>query len=309
MIAKKYYPEGYLSGMAKNRAALINISTVQDAAEKGEILEADAFVCDCDHNLIVNLGCMRGIVPREEGAVGISEGEVRDIALISRVGKPICFTVEEIRTDSSGVPFAVLSRRRAQEMCRKEYLQKLVPGDIINAKVTHLENFGAFCDIGCGISALLPIDSISVSRIAHPRDRFLCGANIKAAVRSVDERGRITLTLKELLGTWEENAAQFAQGETVGGIIRSVEDYGVFIELTPNLAGLAEPRSDVKVGQSAGVYIKSLLPEKLKVKLIIVDAFDRSEPPAPLKYYQTDSRIDRWVYSPPGANRVVETVF
>ncbi len=309
MIAKKYYPEGYLSGMAKNRAALINISTVQDAAEKGEILEADAFVCDCDHNLIVNLGCMRGIVPREEGAVGISEGEVRDIALISRVGKPICFTVEEIRTDSSGVPFAVLSRRRAQEMCRKEYLQKLVPGDIINAKVTHLENFGAFCDIGCGISALLPIDSISVSRIAHPRDRFLCGANIKAAVRSVDERGRITLTLKELLGTWEENAAQFAQGETVGGIIRSVEDYGVFIELTPNLAGLAEPRSDVKVGQSAGVYIKSLLPEKLKVKLIIVDAFDRSEPPAPLKYYQTDSHIDRWVYSPPGANRVVETVF
>lgn len=309
MIAKKYYPEGFLSSMAKNRAALTNISTVQDAAEKGEILEADAFVCDCDHNLIVNLGCMRGIVPRTEGAVGISEGEVRDIALISRVGKPICFTVEEIRTDGSGAPFAVLSRRHAQEMCRREYLEKLVPGDIINAKVTHLESFGAFCDIGCGISALLPIDSISVSRIAHPRDRFSCGTNIKAAVRSIDERGRITLTLKELLGTWEENAALFSQGETVGGIIRSVEDYGVFIELTPNLAGLAEPRNDVKVGQNAGIYIKSLLPEKLKVKLIIVDAFDRNEPPSPLKYYLTDNHIDRWVYSPTGANRVVETVF
>ena len=194
-------------------------------------------------------------------------------------------------------------------MCRREYLEKLVPGDIINAKVTHLESFGAFCDIGCGISALLPIDSISVSRIAHPRDRFSCGTNIKAAVRSIDERGRITLTLKELLGTWEENAALFSQGETVGGIIRSVEDYGVFIELTPNLAGLAEPRNDVKVGQNAGIYIKSLLPEKLKVKLIIVDAFDRNEPPSPLKYYLTDNHIDRWVYSPTGANRVVETVF
>jgi len=41
------------------------------------------------------------------------------------------------------------------------------------------------------------------------------------------------LTLRELLGTWSENAACFAAGETVVGIVRSVEDYGVFIEIRP----------------------------------------------------------------------------
>ncbi|MGL0910084.1 hypothetical protein ACSTB0_13670, partial [Faecalibacterium wellingii] len=44
-----------------------------------------------------------------------------------------------------------------------------------------------------------------------------------------------------LLGTWEENAAGFTVGETVVGIVRSVEEYGTFIEIAPNLAGLAHP--------------------------------------------------------------------
>lgn len=56
--------------------------------------------------------------------------------------------------------------------------------------------------------------------------------------------------------------------------MRSVEHYGVFVELAPNLAGLAEPKDGVKVGQQASVYIKNLIPEKMKIKLIIIDSFD-----------------------------------
>ena len=54
----------------------------------------------------------------------------------------------------------------------------------------------------------------------------------------------------------------FSDGETVSGIIRSVESYGVFVELAPNLAGLAEYRNDVYPGQTAAVYIKSIIPEQ-----------------------------------------------
>lgn len=68
-------------------------------------------------------------------------------------------------------------------------------------------------------------------------------------VRQVEPNGRVALSHKELLGSWEENAALFSPGETVAGVIRSSESYGVFIELTPNLAGLAEPRDDVFPGQ------------------------------------------------------------
>ena len=49
--------------------------------------------CDGEHNLHVDLGCMKGIIPRNEGALGIEEGTVRDIALISRVNKPVSFVI------------------------------------------------------------------------------------------------------------------------------------------------------------------------------------------------------------------------
>ena len=78
----------------------------------------------------------------------------------------------------------------------------------------------------------------------------------------MDENGRITLSHKGFWAPGKKNAALFENGQTVAGIIRSVEDYGVFVELTPNLAGLAEPRDDVAAGQHASVYIKSLIPEK-----------------------------------------------
>ena len=132
--------------------------------------------------------------------------------------------------------------------------------------MTHLESFGAFCDIGCGVPALLPIDCMSVSRIQSPADRVHEGQDILCAVKSRDTEGRIVLTMKELLGTWLENAAAFAAGETVVGLVRSVEPYGVFVELAPNLAGLAEAAPGLDCGQLVSVYIKSIIPEKMKIK-------------------------------------------
>ena len=149
---------------------------------------------------------------------------------------------------------------------------------------------------------------MSVSRISHPRDRLRVGQDIAAVVSSM-ENGRICLSQRELLGTWEENVARFAQGETVTGIVRSVESYGVFIELAPNLAGLAEPRQELQVGQCVSVYIKSILPEKMKIKLIVIDVTAGRETPAPPHYFISAGHIDRWVYSPPGSQKLVESVF
>ena len=76
---------------------------------------------------------------------------------------------------------------------------------------------------------------------------------------------RISLSHKELLGTWEENAAFFNAGDTVEGIVRGIEPYGVFVELTPNLSGLSEPRDGLREGERVCVYIKSIIPEKMKI--------------------------------------------
>lgn len=307
-MQRYFMPEGRLFSTLNNRRILSSKTAIEEAAEKQEIIEGLALSCDAAHNLTVDLGCMKGIVPRLEGAVGIKEGTVRDIALISRVGKPICFVIDGFTTDSHGEITALLSRRKAQELCLKEYINRLCAGDIIDARVTHLETFGAFCDIGCGCVALLPIDTISVSRISHPKDRFRCGDDIKAIIKSIIN-GKITLSQKELLGTWEQNAELFSTGETVSGIVRSVESYGIFVELAPNLAGLAELKSGVVAGQNTSVYIKSILPDKMKVKLIIIDSFFSPDNHLPIKYFIDEGHIDSWQYSPETCGKIITTEF
>lgn len=308
MYQKHFCPEGALLDTLENQNAISSPQGLLQAQLTGKILEARVTTCDSNHNMWVNLPCMRGMIPREEGAVGIAEGELRDIALIARVGKPVCFKVIRIETDENGEEFALLSRRAVQEQCMSQFLSQLNPGDIIDAKVTHLEPFGAFVDIGSGIASMVPIDAISVSRIAHPSDRFVVGQNIRVIIKGRQDK-RIMLSHKELLGTWEENAALFHVGETTCGIVRSVEKYGVFIELMPNLAGLAELRQPVEVGQRTSVYIKALIPEKLKVKLILVDVCEDSAKPEPLRYFYHENHIDHWIYTPAGAGKFIDTVF
>ena len=303
-----YYPEGRLMNTVENLSAMQSLSQLNEAFHDGRILEARAVVCDSSHNLLVDLGTIKGIIPREEGAIGIREGTVRDIAVISRVNRPVCFVITDFKRNESGKTVAILSRRLAQERCLREYISNLVPGDVIDAKITHLDSFGAFADIGCGIVSLLPIDSISVSRIDHPRERFSVGMEIKAVVKTIDN-GRISLTHKELLGTWEENAKGFEVGDTVAGILRSVEEYGAFVELAPNLAGLAEMKDNIHAGQQASVYIKNIIPSRMKIKLIIIDTFDYEYHPQQPKYFFEGSHMDNFYYSPPASEKIIETVF
>ncbi len=306
---KKYYPEGIIFESKHNKKCMESINNLRECFFAEKILEGKVTMCDREHNLHVDLGVIQGIIPREECAIGISDGSVRDIAIISRVNKPVCFKIIDFMDDEQGVRTAILSRRVVQEECLENYINTLVPGDIINARVTHNESFGSFCDIGCGISALLPIDSISVSRIPHPSVRFSVNTVIKAVVKSIDAQGRITLSLKELLGTWEENAEKFKAGQTVGGIVRSIEKYGVFIELSPNLAGLAEYTSDVQEGDCASVYIKSINPEKMKIKLAIVDSFPSNNNVSPVHYFIDENHIDNWKYSPRISTKIIESKF
>ena len=305
----QYKPEGSLIRTDKNREYISTYEGLEEAMERGIILEGIAAMADHGFNLYLNLGGIRARMPRDE----VSYGEtIKDIAILTRVGKPVCFKVIGFERTAAGERVALLSRRAAQRECYENYISTLTPGDIIPTKITHLESFGAFVDSGCGITSLLSIDCISVSRIAHPSARLAVGDMIFTVVKSIDERGRIYVSERELLGSWEENAALFSEGETVRGIIRSVESYGVFVELMPNLAGLAEFREDVCVGQTAAVFIKSIIPEKMKIKLIIIDTHDEPLVKTPLEYFvDTESvrHMDEWIYSPKGCKKVVTTVF
>ena len=112
---------------------------------EGVILEGwGARISGARPDLLVDLGGIQGVIPHDEGALGMEDGSTRDIALLTRVGKPVCFVVTGFEELADSTLRPVLSRRQAQQRCQEEYLDTLVPGDIISARVTHLEPFGCF---------------------------------------------------------------------------------------------------------------------------------------------------------------------
>ena len=309
-MVELYKPEGTYLDTEENREICESLQGLEYARDSGKVIEGIVTKCDNRKNLYVELGNYTGIIPRNEAVMPLPGEEIRDIAVITRVGKPVCVKITDIRKSGDGNTEIILSRKEAQRECYENCVSKLVPGEITDVRVTHIEPFGAFCDVGYGIISLLSVDCISVSRIENPRDRFFVGQYIKCAVKSgIDEYGRITLTHKELLGTWEENAARYSAGETAAGIVRSIEPYGIFVELAPNLAGLAEWRDDVKVGQRAAVYIKSIIPEKMKIKLVIVDTNNAETSPKLPEYFIDSGKLDYWRYSPDNSQKIVETYF
>ena len=311
-MSNKYFFEGALLGKIENEEYTSSLKGLERAKNEGRILEGVVTKCDGETlDLHVDLHGIDGIIKKEESLYG---EKIKDIAIITRVGKPVAFKVLQILKNEKGECYAILSRREAQKECLNNYLLDLIPGDIIPAKITHFEPFGAFVDIGCGIPSLLSIDSISVSRISHPNERFMTREELMVVVKTVDyDTGRISVSTKELFGTWEENVKSFSVGQTVSGIVRSVESYGIFVELTPNLAGLAEIKEGVQIGQGCAVYIKSIVPEKMKIKLVIIDTYDTTTGACTEKSYfiNTDrvKHIDSWKYSPLDCNKTIEVVF
>ena len=181
----------------------------------------------------------------------------------------------------------------------EEMLRELKSGSVVAGRVVRTEPFGAFVDIGRGIVALLPTEYISAARIRHPNQRFRVGQKILAVVKVFDrENRRITLTHKELLGTWLENASRFSEGDTVRGTVRGVMDYGCFVELAPNLSGLTDQREDLREGDGVSVTVRSIRPERMKIKLQVIEVLPETAEPKPPVYQITDGVLDRWVYSP-----------
>ena len=103
-----FFPEG----MGAHGAAAATPAGIERAMRAGTILEAPVTLCDGQMNLHVDLGCMRGVIPKEEAAWCRPGEAVKDIAVITRVGKPVAFKVRAIE-DRDGEPVAVSFKVRS----------------------------------------------------------------------------------------------------------------------------------------------------------------------------------------------------
>lgn len=151
--------------------------------------------------------------------------------------------------------------------------EELREGMVVSGNVASIQPYGAFIKMNNGQVGLLHIENISVSRIRNPAERFEIGQKVNVMIKSIDnETNRITFSQKELLGTWEENVNSFKEKTVVKGIVRDTEKYknGIFVELKPNLVGLADYKENVSYGQEVDVFVKKIIPEKKKIKLSFI---------------------------------------
>ena len=155
--SESYLPEGSYMVQPAVRQAFSTLGALRQAQDEGHILEAVI---------------AQGILPRVSCALGVAEGDTREIAILSRVGKPTCFVVTDI-DESTDPPTAWLSRTIVQQKAQDRLLDSLRPGDVIPARVTHLEPFGAFVDAGCSPS-VRPCAALSA-----PSSRTACSSSLR----------------------------------------------------------------------------------------------------------------------------------
>ena len=109
-----YKPEGMLLSEFQNHEYVSSKRGLERALENQVILEAPAVLCDHNMNLHVALGGkMKGIIPAEEVEFSRND-EIKDIAILTRVGKTVCFKVIGFEKNAYGESVAILSRRLAQ---------------------------------------------------------------------------------------------------------------------------------------------------------------------------------------------------
>ena len=175
----------------------------------------------------------------------------------------------------------------------------LQPGVIIRGRVAYTAPKVAYCTLETGAVGWIAIDRCCICRLSHTAQALTPGEAVAAVVQGpAASDGLLPLSRRETLGTWAENAAHFRQGQQTTGTVRSIQPYGIFVELLPNLAGLAESTPGVRVGDTVVVTIRAILPQKHKIKLDIRQVLPQPGPRMPTQYYITSGHICRWEYYP-----------
>ena len=266
MIQNTFMPEGW-----DNTVSTLDGNNINDVINNQTTLQGIVTNCDNNYNLHINLGSYEGLMPRNEieGINLQSDGLPKTNLCTGKVNRFVQFKVKEVEDDGT----AILSRKDVQNEALNWVKNDLKVGDIVTGIVKRVESYGVFIEIGGGVVGLAHIEDLSVARIKSAFERVKIGQKLEVMVKSIDRtNGKLILSYKELLGTWEENAKKFSVGQKTKGIKKKKKKHknGIFIELLPNLVGMAEYQEGLEYGQNVNVYIKRIDCERRKVKLLIL---------------------------------------
>ena len=164
-----------------------------------------------------------------------------------------------------------------KEEMKKELIEKIHAGDVVEGTIKNVTDFGAFVDLG-GADGLLHISEMSWGRVENPKKVFKTGEKITVLIKEING-DKIALSLKfEDQNPWLNASEKYAVGNVVEGKIARMTDFGAFIELEPGVDALlhvsqisrahVEKPSDVlKVGQVITAKVVDFNEEEKKISL------------------------------------------
>lgn len=256
----------------KSKSKKLTLEELQNIKENQQVLDMYIEEIDENLNMIGKIGKdVKAIIPRGEASSVVGEdGLVEEKFIVNKVGKVLPVCIKEIIQDDNGVHL-IMSKRILELKVRKWMYMHLKPGIKLRGIVVGLKDYAAFVDVGGGVTGILKLQDMSESRLTNASDMFKLGQRINVVVKRYDrDTGRIELSYKELLGSFEENVKEFKEGDIVEGIVRNRIKSGVFVELKPNVIGIAEHVNGIESNQKVLVSIKKINLEKKKIKLIII---------------------------------------
>ncbi len=204
---------------------------------------------------------------------------VRDFDIY--VGRTMEFKVVKINHayENVVVSHKVLIEEKLEEQ-RKEILQNLEKGQVLEGTVKNMTNFGVFIDLG-GVDGLLHITDISWGRINHPEEVLELDEKVNIVVLDFDDaKKRISLGMKQLTPhPWDSLPETISESSTVKGKVVTVADYGIFLEILPGVEGLVHtsemtwsqhtknPIDTFKVGDELEAVVLNIDREERKMSL------------------------------------------
>ncbi|KNH36286.1 30S ribosomal protein S1 [Exiguobacterium indicum] len=205
---------------------------VEEKYKSGEIFEV--VVKDIvKGGLVVDIG-VRGFIP----ASLVERHYVEDFS--DYIGRSIEVKVVELDQEKNRV---ILSHKAVVEgelnAKKKETLENLEVGQILEGTVQRLTDFGAFVDIG-GVDGLVHISEMAHHRVERPSDIVTEGQKVEVKVLGVDrDTEKVKLSIKETQpGPWQQMEGKIEAGDIVKGRVRRLVQFGAFIELAPQVEGL-----------------------------------------------------------------------
>ncbi|WP_093857098.1 30S ribosomal protein S1 [Tenuibacillus multivorans] len=187
-----------------------------------------------------------------------------------------------------------------QNAKRKETIQNIESGQVVEGKVQRITNFGAFIDLG-GVDGLVHISQLSHDHVDKAEDVVNEGDTIKVKVLSVDlDTERIALSLKDTLpGPWDGIEEEFSAGDVVEGVVRRLVNFGAFVELKPGVEGLVHisqiskehignPQEVLQEGQMIKVKILDISEGNKRISLSIKEAQEEQDNVELQKYKKED---------------------